>query len=214
MPKLATKAPQPPRLPWEEALRISDRARVPPSESELFRDCACSIVEEIWRRDQQSAPVRPGPALMKVAKAVRMLHEAQLKLGKRDKAWVKRLLEREPAVFEEQFERLPQTMRQLDFIFSSATGTSIRSDKEGAPSNRGRKPGSVNDEVFQKLVRDLLLAALAAEGKLTIDKNFKKGSLIDALNILRKYLPTGLVPNSLPFGTIQKIKTRFNKSHR
>jgi hypothetical protein len=212
MPKMPTKVPLPPRLPWEEAFRISDLARVPPSERELFRDCTCGLVEEIWWRDQEAAPVRPGPALMKAAKAARMLHESQLRLDNQDRDWLIRILEREPAVFRRQFERLPQTMWQLDFIFSTATGTPMRSDNERPSSNRGRKQGSVNNRVFQKLVRDLLLAAFAAEGELTLDKNFKKGTLIDALEILREYLPTGLVPNVLPLGTIQKIKTRFNES--
>jgi hypothetical protein len=184
---------------------------VPPSERELFRDCACGIVEEIWWRDEQSAPLRPGPALMKVAKAARKLHEAQFELDKQDRAWVNRILQREPAIFERQFERLPQTTWQLDFIFSSAAGTSFRSDNERSPTKSGRKKGSVNNREFQKLVRDLLLGALAAGGELTFDKNFKKGTLIDALDILREYLPRGLVPNVLP-GTIQKIKTDFNQS--
>jgi hypothetical protein len=212
MPKMPNKALPPPRLPWKEAFRISDLARVPPSERELFRDCTCGLVEEIWWRDQQAAPARPGPALMKVAKATRMLHEAQLELDKQDRARVNRILEREPIVFEQQFERLPQTMWQLDFIFSTATGTSMRSDNEKPPISRGRKQGSVNNKAFQKLVRDLLLAAFAAGGELTLDKNFKKGTLIEALGTLRDYLPTGLVPNVLPPGTIQKIKTRFNQS--
>jgi hypothetical protein len=212
MPKMPTKMPQPPRLPWEEALRISDLAGVPPSEREFFRDCACGIVEDIWWRDQQAVPARSGPALMKVAKAARMLHEAQLELHEQDRAWVNRILEREPAVFGQQLERLPQTTWQLDFIFSTATGTSMLPDNARPPSGRGRKQGSVSNRVFQKLVRDLLLAALAAEGELTLDKNSRKGTLMDALTILRKHLPTGLVPDVLSPGTIQRIKTRFNQS--
>ena len=214
MPKMPTKTLPPPRLPWDEAFRISDLARVPPSERERFRDYACGLAEETWWRDKQAALARPGLALMKVAKAARMLHEAQLKLGKRDRACVKRVLEREPAVFEDQFERLPQTAWQLDFIFSTATGTSMRSGSERPPTNRGRKRGSVSNRSFQKLVRDLLLAAFAAGGKLTLDKNSGKGTLIEALNILRDHLPPRLVPNALPFGTIQKIKIRFNQSRR
>jgi hypothetical protein len=204
VPNRPTKTLPPPRLPWEEAFRISDLARVPASERELFRDCACGLVEEIWRRDPRAAPVKPGPALLKVAKAARMLHEAQLELDKQDRVWVKRILEREPAVFEQQFERLPQTMWQLDFIFSAATGTFMLSDNERPPSKRGRKQGSVNNRVFQKLVRDLLLAALVAGGELTLDKNFKKGTLIDALDILRNSYPRAWCRRYCPSGQSRK----------
>ncbi|HJY90261.1 MAG TPA: hypothetical protein VJ255_08280, partial [Candidatus Acidoferrum sp.] len=67
------------------------------------------------------------------------------------------------------------------------------------------------NRALQKLVRDLSLAALAAGGNFTINKNFKTGSLIEALDALRDYLPAGVVPNELP-GTIQKFATDFNQS--
>ena len=198
------------RLAWEEALRISAFARVPPSKREFFADCVCGIVREFWRLD--GVPTMPGPALKKAAKAVRMLQEAQLEFDDADRALIWRILETKPMEFDEQFERLPQTTSQLVNIFNSAIGTTNCPDKGGPPRKRGRKKGSVSvyNRGLQKLVHELSLAALAAGGSLTFDKNFKKGSMIDALDALRKYLPAGVVPNVLP-GTIQKFATGFNQ---
>jgi len=200
------------RLGWKEALRISAFARVPPPEREFFADCVCGIVREFWRLD--SVPAKPGPALKKAAKAVRMLQEAQLEFDDADRALIWRILETKAVEFDEQFERLPQTTSQLDSIFNSAIGATNHPDKGGPPCSRGRKKGSVSvyNRRLQKLVHELKLAALAAGGNLTFDKNFKKGSLIDALKALRKYLPAGVVRNVLP-GTIQKFATDFNQSH-
>jgi hypothetical protein len=211
MLKKLTKTLPPPRLPWNEAFRIAKLARVTPSDRELFRDCACGIAEGIWPSDQQAVPAKPSPALIKAAKVLQALREAELRLGSQDRAWVKRILEREPSGFMLQFEDMAQTIWKLDFIFSTATGTPMRSHGHGQLSNRGRKRGSVSNSAFQKLVQDLLLAAHVSGGELTLDKNFKKGSLIEALEILRSYLPPRLIPHALPFGTIQKIKTRFNQ---
>jgi hypothetical protein len=199
------------RLAREEALRISAFARVPPSEREFFADCVCGIVREIWRHD--SVPAKPGPALKKAAKAVRTLQQAQLEFDDADRALIWRILETKPVEFDVQFERLPQTTSQLNDIFNSAVGTTNRPDKGGPPCTRGRKKGSVSvhNRGLQKLVYELSLAALAAGGNLTFNKNFKKGSLNYALKALRRYLPAGVVPNVLP-GTIQQWATDFNQS--
>jgi hypothetical protein len=211
MRKNSTNAFEQPRLPWEKALRISDLARVPPSEREFFGDCVCGIVREFWQLDR--LPAKPGPALIKAAKAIQMLHEAQFEFGEADRALLSRILETKPVEFDEQFERLPQTTARLYSIFNSTMGTSKRPDRGGPPRTPGRKKGSVSvhNRALQKLVRDLSLAALAAGGNFTINKNFKTGSLIEALDALRDYLPAGVVPNELP-GTIQKFATDFNQS--
>src|SRR6478609_4079464 len=133
---MPAKALPSPRLPRNEAMRISDLARVPPSERELFCDCACGLVEEIWWREQKTAIAKSSSTLMKVAKAARMLHETQLALSAQDKTRVTNILKREPAVFEQQFQRLPQTTWQLDFIFSTAAGTPAVSENKRSPSNR------------------------------------------------------------------------------
>jgi hypothetical protein len=212
MRKISTNAFEQPRLPWKEALRISDLARVPPSEREFFGDCICGIVREFWRFDR--VPAKPGPALIKAAKAVQMLHEAQLEFGEADRALLSRCLETKPVEFDELFERLPQTTSRLYSIFNSAMGTSKRPGKGGPPRTPGRKKGSVSvhNRALQKLVCDLSLAAFAAGGNFTFDKNSKKGSLIGALNALRDYLPADVVPNELP-ATIQRFATGFNQSH-
>jgi hypothetical protein len=213
MTKMRAKAQAGTELSPDDACRLCDLARVPPPEHNFFRECVHGITETIWRRYRQIAQAAPSPALIKVAKAARSLHEAQLLLGAGDRALVAQILKHERAVLDQQFESLPRTAWQLDFIFSTVMGTSSNVENGRPPGRRGRKPGTVHNEAFQKLVRDLLLAAFAVRGKFTLYATHERGTLVEALNILRGCLPLGLVPEKLPFGTIQKIKNRFNESH-
>jgi hypothetical protein len=59
---------------------------------------------------------------------------------------------------------------------------------------------------FNQFVLRLLWDVRAAGGRLTLDKNLGTGTLIDALNLLRSYLPPHLVPRKLPSGTLGRIK--------
>jgi hypothetical protein len=68
--------------------------------------------------------------------------------------------------------------------------------------------------MLRELVFDLLSAARGNYGEFTLDKNRQSGTLLKALDILRPHLPKGLVPNALPVGTIQKLKTEFSRSER
>ena len=63
--------------------------------------------------------------------------------------------------------------------------------------------------MLRELVFSLYSAAEETGGELTFDKNKQKGTLVEVLELLRDHLPTGLVPNALPLGTIQKLKTDF-----
>ena len=104
----------------------------------------------------------------------------------------------------------------LDHLFSTAVGEVLLPMAGVATlrKKRGKKPGTVNNPAFHDFVLSLLSGAADAGGELTLDQNFKKGTLADALNILRPHLPRGVIPNALPFGTIQKIKSAHAKYQR
>jgi len=52
----------------------------------------------------------------------------------------------------------------------------------------------------------------ATEGRLSLDKNNKTGSLIDFLRAVTPHLPPGFVPNNLPLSHLQRLKTHWTKT--
>jgi hypothetical protein len=79
---------------------------------------------------------------------------------------------------------------------------------------RGRPKGTIKNRAFQGFVRGLFLAAERAGGRYTLEKNIRKGTVIEAINILAPYLPDGFVPKNLPFSTLQRIKTTLPKRRK
>lgn len=82
--------------------------------------------------------------------------------------------------------------------------------RRGRPAGHGLlnpySPGSFNCFVLR-----LLWDAQASGGVLSLDKNFGKGTLVDALNLLRPHLPPKLIPKALPLSTLAKIKALDKK---
>ena len=76
--------------------------------------------------------------------------------------------------------------------------------KKGAPAGAG---GS--GMALTRFVGHLGFAALAAEGRWTLNKNDQSGTLIDAIELLREFLPTKLLPpkGQHPYSTYQRILT-------
>jgi hypothetical protein len=62
---------------------------------------------------------------------------------------------------------------------------------------------------FENFLTHLFVDVAETGGQLTFTKDSGTGTLIAALNILGPHLPNGVVPNRLPLGTIQKIKTGY-----
>jgi hypothetical protein len=69
----------------------------------------------------------------------------------------------------------------------------------------------VKDQVLSQLVFQLCRLAEELGGEFTLDKNYHRGTLLQALELLRDHLPERLIPKALPFGTIQKIKSDFSQ---
>jgi hypothetical protein len=66
--------------------------------------------------------------------------------------------------------------------------------------------GSLVEFVFR-----LLLDVRAAGGRLTLDKNASKGTLLDALTLLRPHLPPKFLPSILPLSTLARVKALDQK---
>jgi hypothetical protein len=212
MPHPPTQAP--PALPEDVAMQVAELAQVPVGEIPLFCDAICATVQRVWETDRRAVSSRPGRALLRAAEAARTFNEAICSLNKDDREWVERLMARP------EYQDLPRdfivTVSQIDDLFSTAVGSSIPPMPGTAAlrEKRGRPKGSFKDRMFEVFIRHILLFTDENGGELTFDKNFHKGTLVDVLNILRPRLPRGIVPNALPYGTIQKIKTKYLKDRR
>jgi hypothetical protein len=203
----------PPALPRGVAMQVAELARIPAEptgERELFCKCLSESLQEIWEMDRRSVSSKPGPALLRAAEAARTLNEAICSLNKDDREWVERLMAR--SEYQELPHEFLRTVSDIDDLFSVAIGELKPSVPGWAVlrNKSGRRKGIVNDATFYSVVRYLVMWTTVFKGAFSFDKNYKKGTLIDALNIMRPHLK-GVIPNALNYGTIQKIKTKFFK---
>jgi len=206
MPKRPAHASRP--LPKKVALDLARRAGVPNKHRASFCDIVWGGVQAVWDRDRRGK--KPGPALVRAAEAARKLHKVLVNLSPDDRAWAGKLLAKSPW-YRHWIPELSGTTYGLAHLLSTAQGKvpPRRQDKVLDPHVRGRRRGTVKDVEFRNFVVDLLVAAAETDGQLTLEKNLGTGSLIDALNILRPYLPKGIIPNVLPLGTLQTCKTNY-----
>jgi hypothetical protein len=77
-------------------------------------------------------------------------------------------------------------------------------------AERGRPVGATGSGMGRDhFIMRLYFVTRAAGGKLTLDKNARKGTLVDALEILRDYLPRSFVRRSVhPYSSYQRVLTR------
>jgi hypothetical protein len=129
-----------------------------------------------------------------------------------DRAWVDRFLRQtiHGKLIGGAFPELQQTAYRLAGVLSDVTN-SAPPDRLPQSRRQGRKSGAVKDLRFQHFVRNLLVDAKLTGGKLALEKNIKKGALIDAINMLAPHLPVGFVPKPLKMSTLQRIKRRVSE---
>jgi hypothetical protein len=196
----------------EDAERVADVAGVPSEEREHFCDLLCWTVQTVHRRARRA---EPGPALTKAANAARALDEALARLNKEDQGGIEELLAEHPGYSDvkaaDAVLLLRETVWWLVALLSTAIGKSPGSGTQ--PAKQGRRRGTVENAVFQDFVFDLMTNAGASGGEFTFDKNYEKGTLLDAIKILTSHLPEGVVPKNLSrsMGTIQRIVTKYRK---
>jgi hypothetical protein len=204
--------PTPPVLPSNVVLRLASLAGVPTSERELFFEQFSNSFALIWQRDRRAVSSKPpGSALVRAARAATTLQKEFHRLSQQDREWVENI--RSSSLFREI--PLERAIRQLELVFNHAIGR---------PSQRLELPRvwrlrvqfTVKNQFLRELVFSLLSAARWNYGEFTLDKNSQSGTLLKAIDILRPYLPKGLVPDDLPLpvGTIQRLKTEFFRLER
>jgi hypothetical protein len=75
-----------------------------------------------------------------------------------------------------------------------------------------RPAGSGNRRLRSFVGRLLLAVERSGGGQLTANKNYERGSLFDGMELLRPFLPPGMVTKRLPYATLAKLKTEWTKN--
>jgi hypothetical protein len=198
-----------PKFPYSVGMDIAGLADVPACDQRFFCDCVWGIVRCVWEQHVQAAPRR---ALQVAAKATLELREAYHSFGQEEFVQLDRLLTKEPHL-RLQLDEMARTLREIDSIFSPAIGRSVIPDQALGPlGKRGakRKPGEIGEAALRYVVEGLLLSADCSNGHFTFDKKPPgRGTLLDALHVLRTHLPADTIPRRPPLSTIKRIIEHF-----
>jgi hypothetical protein len=199
-----------PRLREDVALQVALVAGVPLEERDQFCELVQGTVQRVWELDRRATSSKPGQALDEATQAARALHKAFCKLNKQDREWLERFLAPN-SYYMGRLRDLPLTVYRLAHLFSTAIGKSPPEgpDQPISPKKRDWRQRTLKDVMFETFLSHLLVDAAETGGKLTFTKDSGTGTLVAALDILRTHLPAGVVPERLPLGTIQKIKTNY-----
>jgi hypothetical protein len=192
-----------PVLPRDVRLRIADLARILDGRNrDKLYDVIQLPVQLIWELDRRCTGTKAQKALIRAADAARAFHEAVADLSPDDREWVEELRAKVPQ-YEKCLPVLARSVEAAAGLFSVA----VNKAPPQAKSGRGRRPGDVEHFSFRQFVIYLRVVTEAwCGGTLTLDKNYQKGTLIEAIRILEPYLPVGVVPRSLPLQAIQRDK--------
>jgi hypothetical protein len=198
-----------PKLPRVLAERLAKLAKVPTNERDEFCELISDSVLRLWKRDRRATSSKPDQDLVQAAKAARTLQQTFFRLNKQDREWVENIMHLEMQFMLGEIHHLDSTILNLAMIFSAAIGRPSPLPRHLERILLKRVPPKIKDQMFRELVFGLLSAAAETRGQFRFDKNYERGTLARALDLLRGHLPKGLVPEPLPVVTIQRLKTDF-----
>jgi hypothetical protein len=201
--------PTPGVLPSNVVRELASLARVPATEQEPFQEQFSRSFALTWQR-ARTVSSKPGLALVKAARAATTLQQEFHRLSQQDREWVENIKYSSMA----REISLEATITKLAVVFNHAIGRPSEWLALHRVFRRHQVRFTVKNQMLRELVFTLLRVARDNYGEFTLDKNLQSGTLLEALNILRPHLPKGLVPNALPIGTIQKLKTEFSRLKR
>jgi hypothetical protein len=200
---------KPPRLHEDVALEVARVADVPSEERNQFCELVQGTVQIVWELDTRARPSKQSQALHEAARAARALNKAYLKLNKEDRELLEGFMAPN-SYYIGKLRELPLTVWRLAHLFSIAVGKSLPEAPALSTKKRDWRQRTVKNATFETFLTHLFVDVAETGGILTFTKESGSGSLIEALDILRPHLPEGVVPKSLPLGTIQKVKTNFH----
>ena len=205
MPKstdISVQAP-PPVPDAAVLLRLSELARVPAEQREFFFESVLGSVQTACELDglvKQGLASKRGKNL---ARAAFTLYDVLGNLNNRESSLIEGILSRAKSIFGKisngGVEGLEHIAYQLALLSSLVTGKPPPRlpSQLPEPPVPGRRSGTVTHWIFQNFASELLISTSAAGGRLTLEKNTRKGSLVEAIRMLAPNLPDGFVPDPL-----------------
>jgi hypothetical protein len=192
------------------ATQLAKLAKVPLSNQREFSARITNVVLSVRGRDRRSTNTKPGGLLVEAADAAKKLDEAFFSMNETDREWVEHIKLHEGVLFGGgEIDSLQATITNISVLLHTALG-------KPPPQSKHLRFGAhkVRDLMLQELVRGLLSAAEMTGGKFTLDKDRASGTLVNAMDRLRKHLPSGLVTRPLRFSTIKRLKDDFFQQSR
>jgi hypothetical protein len=184
-------------------LRLAELARVSEEKRDEFRLAVFGAVLDAWEHDasgkmavarkQNGALSRAIDALKAARRALADLDEECERAG-----WRAGLGQSQ---FWWELPKLTAEIEQGVDRFFAWVQEETEPNRRRA-HRRGRPLGTVTHPRFRVFLRELRRAAKAYGGRLGLQKNIKKGALLDAI---APHLPDGFVPKRLSASTLQRI---------
>ena len=200
-----------PRLHKDVALEVARVAGVPPEEHDAFCELLQGTVETVWELDRRALSSKPGQALLDAAQAARDLYKAFGELNKQDRRWVEGLPAKDPR-YGGELRELPLILWRIGHLFSTAVGKSLPgvTVQAASPKKPDSRQRTVKYPTFENFLTDLHVDVAETGGQLTFTRESRTGTLLAALDILRRHLPEGVVPkdDDLPLGIIKKVRSK------
>jgi hypothetical protein len=196
----------PPPLPRADALQLAALARVPKKHHEVFFDLVHWTTLLVWMRDRR-ATASNSMQLERIAEAARVLNQELGRLDPLSTQWVEGLLRRTPW-YNEWLRDAPVTVFRLAHLFSGAAGMSPpRPPEVGPPAHQKSSRDKTREHVmFLDFARRLKMVASESGGRLGVNHTSQRGTLVEAINLLKPHLPVGVVPDKFPFSAYKKTR--------
>jgi len=198
--------------------QLAELGRVPDAGRKFFFESVYQIVQTACDLDglvKQGLTSKRGK---KLAGAALALYDGLGNLNKHERALIEGILGGKAKFIFDRISSgglvgLEETAYQLALLSSLITGKPHPRlpSQPPDPPVAGRRSGTVEHWAFQNFVYDLLISTKVANGRLTLAKSNRTGSLIKAIIDLTPYLPDHFVPEPLPISTLQKIRVAFSR---
>jgi hypothetical protein len=185
--------------------KLADLARVPEENRDGFLLAVFEAVIEAWEHDasrEMAVSFIQNEVLSRTIGALRVARQALADLDEECKKVgpIGRL-----GLGESQ--RLPELTADIDQAIDRFFKWTLEETEWPRPRahRRGRRPGTVKNRRFRDFVWKLTIAAKHYGGRLGLQKNIRKGALLEAIKIVAPHLPNGFVPKPLSASTLQRI---------
>lgn len=188
-------------IPEDFFQSLAELARVPntpPKRREWFQRQVHNVIHDVWDEQEKLDTLDIVAANEAHADTIERLKSATLALARL-----------KSKVDNEELWLVTNEVQRGISRFLEFSGAD---SPEPRPLSRGRPKGEVKNKVLRRLVLELLDVAWFTGGNLSLEKNIGRGTLIEAIDQLERFLPDGAVPRPLPLATLQRIKTNFQKS--